>query len=54
MYSVVNVENLKLYVPPMIIGEDEGVQDPIVDDFSSEYLNELHEDFILDIRIKTS
>jgi hypothetical protein len=26
MYSVVNVENLKLYEPPMIMDEDESVQ----------------------------
>ena len=54
MYSVVNVENLKLYEPPMILDEDESVQVPTVDDFSLEYLDELQEDAILDRRIKTS
>jgi hypothetical protein len=54
MYSVVNVENLKLYEPPMIMDKDEGVQVPTVDDFSPEYLDELQEDVILDRRIKTS
>jgi hypothetical protein len=34
MYLVVNVENLKLYKPPMIISEDESIQVPLVDDFS--------------------
>ena len=38
IYSVVNVENLKLYEPPMIVDEDENVQVPPVDDFSPEYL----------------
>jgi hypothetical protein len=41
MYSVVNVENLKLYEPPMIMDKYEGVQVLIVDDFSLEYLDEL-------------
>jgi hypothetical protein len=54
MYSVVNVENLKLYEPPMIMDEDESIQVPTVDDFSPEYLDELQEDVILDRRIKTS
>jgi hypothetical protein len=34
MYSMVNVENLKLYEPPMIMDKDEGVQVLKVDDFS--------------------
>jgi hypothetical protein len=54
MYSVVNVENLKLYEPPMIMDEDESIQVPTVDDFSPEYLDELQEDVILDRRIRTS
>jgi hypothetical protein len=54
MYSVVNVENLKLYEPPMIMDEDEGVQVPTVDDFDPEYLDELQEDVILDRRMRTS
>jgi hypothetical protein len=54
MYSVVNVENLKLYEPPMIMDEDESIQVPVVDDFSPEYLDELQEDVILDRRIRTS
>ena len=41
IYLVVNVENLKLYEPPMIVDEDENVQVPSVDDFAPEYLNEL-------------
>ena len=41
MYSVVNVENLKLYEPPMIMDQDVQVQVPFVDEFALEYLNEL-------------
>ena len=41
MYSVVNVENLKLYEPPMIVDQDVQVQAPSVDTFAPEYLNEL-------------
>ena len=41
MYSVVNVENLKFYDPPMIMDEVEDIQIPIVDDFWPEYLDEL-------------
>lgn len=54
MYSVVNVENLKLYKPPMIMDEDEGIQVPTVDDFAPEYLDELQKDVILDRRVRTS
>jgi hypothetical protein len=41
MYSFVNVENLNLYEPPMIMDEDESIQVPPVDDFSPKYLDEL-------------
>jgi hypothetical protein len=34
IYSVVNVENLKLYEPPMIMDEDGSIQVPTIDDFS--------------------
>ena len=54
MYSVVNVENLKIYEPPMIIDEDESIQVPTVDYFALEYLDELQEDVILDRRIRPS
>jgi hypothetical protein len=54
MYSMVNVENSKLYEPSMITDEDGSVQVPTVDGFSPKYLDELHEDVILNIRIKTS
>jgi hypothetical protein len=54
IYSVVNVENLKLYEHPMIMDEDEGFHILTIDDFDPEYLDEIHEDVILDRRIKTS
>jgi hypothetical protein len=41
MYSMVNVENLKLCEPHMIMDEDESIQVLLVDDFSREYLDEL-------------
>jgi hypothetical protein len=54
MYSMVNVENLNIYEPPMIIDEDESIHVPTFDKFSPEYLDELHKYVILDRRIKTS
>jgi hypothetical protein len=54
MYLVVNVENLKLYEPPMIMNKYEGVQVLTIAYFSLEYLDELQEDVILDKRIRTS
>ena len=51
MYSIVNVENLKLYEPPMIVDQDIQVQAPSVDEFALEYLNELQEDVILDKKV---
>jgi hypothetical protein len=54
MYAVVNVENLKLYEPPLIDDQGEHVQIPYIDDFSPEYITELQEDTILDRRMQTS
>jgi hypothetical protein len=54
MYVVVNVENLKLYEPPLIDDQGEHVQIPSIDDFSPDYLTELQEDTILDRRMRTS
>ena len=54
MYYVVNVENLKLYEPLMIVDQYVQVQAPFVDEFAPEYLNELQEDAILDKKVKTS
>lgn len=41
MYLVVNVENLKLYEPPLIMEIKEVVQVPRVDDFAPEYLDKI-------------
>jgi hypothetical protein len=54
MYSIVNVENLKLYEPPLIMDTEEVGTVPTVDDFAPEYLDELPEDIILDRRTRTS
>jgi hypothetical protein len=54
IYSIVNVENLKLFEPPMIMDQDEEVSIPSVDAFSLEYLDELNEDIILDKSMRTS
>jgi len=54
IYSVVNVENLKRYEPPLIINTDEIGTVPIVDDFAPEHLDELPKDIILDRRTSTS
>ena len=41
VYTVVNVENLNLYEPPMIMDGEDGIQIPIVDYFSLDYLDKL-------------
>ena len=54
IYSIINVENLRLFEPPLIDDQGEHVQRPSIDDFSLEYLDELQQDLILDRRIRTS
>ena len=54
IYSVINVENLKLYEPPMIMDEEINIQIPSVDDLALEYMRELQDDVILDRNIRTS
>jgi len=54
IYDVVNVENLRLFDPPLIDDEGEHVKLPSIDDFSPKYLDELQQDLIHDRRIKTS
>jgi hypothetical protein len=54
IYSVVNLENLKHFEPPMIMDQDEEVSIPSDDDFSLEYLDELKEYIILEIRTRNS
>ena len=40
IYAIVNVENLRLYEPPLIEDQGENVQIPSIEDFSLEYLDE--------------
>jgi hypothetical protein len=54
IYSVVNVENLKHFEPPMIMDQGEEVSLPLVDEFSPDYLDEMKEDIILDRKTRTS
>jgi hypothetical protein len=54
IYSVVNIEKLKLYEPPMIMDQQEIFSVPSMDEFSLEYMEELKEDIILDRRTRTS
>src|SRR6266849_4890222 len=54
IYSVVNVENLKLYEPPMIMDEEINIHIPSVDDLAPEYMRELQDDVILDRNVRTS
>lgn len=53
IYSFLNVENLKLYEPLMIIDLEEDTKIPTVDGFSPEYMNELREDTILLRKVQT-
>ena len=43
-----NVENLKLYEPPLIMDTEEVGTIPTVDHFAPEYLDKFREDIILD------
>ena len=54
MYSVVNVENLCLYQPPLIDDQGNDVQLPSIEYFSPEFMDELKEDTILDKRTRAS
>ena len=54
MYSVVNVENLRLYEPPLIVDYESEIQLPFIEHFSPEFLDEWKEDAILDRRTYTS
>ena len=53
MYSVVNVENLKLYEPPLVMDTEEVAQIPTVEDFAPEYLNNFPKDIILNRKTRT-
>jgi len=42
IYVVVNVENLRLYEPPLIEDQGENIQIPSIKDFSPKFLDVLH------------
>jgi hypothetical protein len=46
IYSIVNIENLRLYEPPMIMDQRESISVPLMDKFCLEYLDKLKEDII--------
>jgi len=50
IYDVVNVENLRLYEPPLIEDQGENIQIPSIEYFSPKFLD----DTILDRRTRTS
>ena len=54
MFFVVNVENMKLYDPPMIMDQEEDVHVPFVEKIAPKCLDEIQEDIILDKRLRTS
>ena len=53
IFVVGNVENLSLYVPPLIEYQEENVQIPSIEYYSLEYLDELQQDTILDRRTRS-
>jgi len=53
MYFVVNVENLRLYEPPLVVDHESDIQLSSIDYFSPEFLDALKEDAILDRRTCT-
>eukprot|EP00253_Pinus_taeda_P021915 PITA_21915 len=54
IYSIVNVENLRLYEPPLTEDQGENAQIPSIEDFSPEFLDVLQQDAILDKRTRTT
>ena len=54
IYSIVNVEKLRLYELPFIEDQGESVQIPSIEDLSPEFLDELQQDTILDRRTRSS
>ena len=54
IYSVVNVENLRLYEPPLIEYRGEPIKIPSIEYSSPKYLDELEQETILDRRRRTS
>ena len=54
IYSVVNVESLRIFEPSLIEDPKEQSQLPSIDDLLPEYLNEFQEDTVLDKKVRTT
>ena len=54
MYSIVRLENLKLYDSPMIMDQEDNAHVPYVHDFEPKYIDELQEKNILDMGRRNS
>ena len=54
IYSVINVENIRLYEPSLIEDHEEKSQLPSIRDLLPEYRNELQEDTVLDRKVRTT
>ena len=54
IYLVVNTKNLRLFEPSLIEDPEEKSQLPSIDDMLPKYHNELHEDTILDRKVRTT
>ena len=54
IYSVVNIDCLRLFEPSMIEDPEEQSQLPSINDLLPEYLNELQEDTVLDKNVRTT
>ena len=53
IYSVVNANYLRLFEPSLIKDPEEQSQKPSIDDLLHEYFNELHEDTVIDRKVRT-
>jgi len=54
IYSVVNADSLRLFEPSLIENPKEQSQLPSIGDLSPKYLNELQEDTVLDMKVRTT
>jgi len=53
IYSIINVDCLRLFEPSMFEDPEEQNQLPSIDDLLPEYHNELQEDIVLDRKVRT-
>lgn len=54
IYLVVNVDSFRLFEPSLIKDPEGQSQLPSIDDLLPEYLNELQEDTVLDMKVRTT